>query len=676
MGGFTRPQDLRITNWFPGGPYLAKNKVYESPPEAAYEPHTVFLLEARYVTKHGHGRADSIEHIVGVCREGDLPAIIEHYNSPSCPQNAKEIMDNARWPWMKQKEVKRTVWWEKGEDKAMVMRQRERDIYYGPEITPSDAVATSPGLSAIPIDLVSASSSSSVPTMQRRAFHRSSRVSSDSSDKTKTTPEERAAEIPTSSWARPPKPPQDANDDVVPTYYIERKRQLDEIAERKEAEGNLMSQLSAGILSEGIAAQTRVREGKIPAEIIDEDGTVRHASGFEVPTPATEFHPVVAMPPLETDEPLVTDGKVSWEEALIPSESEEPSEPSEPSTPSATSPSQSSPNVRKFHTSAIAHAREVAMDWSQTRAEPPHQSEAKAAPSPQKKLAEEREEFEEDEDGFDEELIADLSDGVPSVTDTPAQFDEALLKHRQTYMTSLKDKPYWRPVLTATFSTRPLALTYARLSRALPRGTPFYSTIDNDDRKISVTYNSRMHALRWKRMRQLAIDMGRRLRGDFGGFPGIRFDVHERGRGINGEGLEAPIPDDKRIIQVGLGAWHQSSADYKELLQDELAENELSGGFHVFEIDERGRRLDGKVWREPVLPLPKKSMLGELLGKDADSLTSRQRDERLQGITKEHGRKVAYALAQRTSRISYPPRSKEATVRDYIDGKVPVPDTV
>lgn len=150
---------------------------------------------------------------------------------------------------------------------------------------------------------------------QRWASHATSTVTTNNG----TTAAERARII-GSSWSRPHRPSQDAHDDVVPIYYIERRRQLDEISERKEAEGGLMAQLSAGILSEGIAAQTRVREEKVPVEVMDPDGTVRLPSGFEPPTPATDFHPMVAKSPAN-DHPIIASVKVSWDEVLSPSTS-------------------------------------------------------------------------------------------------------------------------------------------------------------------------------------------------------------------------------------------------------------------------------------------------------------------------------------------------------------------
>ncbi|KAA1470771.1 hypothetical protein DENSPDRAFT_836650 [Dentipellis sp. KUC8613] len=73
-------------------------------------------------------------------------------------------------------------------------------------------------------------------------------------------------------------------DTVVPQFYIEFKRQRDAILERKELENELMSELSAGLLSDGIAATMRRLPNKIPTEHA-QDGQWVHPSGFVVPSP-------------------------------------------------------------------------------------------------------------------------------------------------------------------------------------------------------------------------------------------------------------------------------------------------------------------------------------------------------------------------------------------------------
>ncbi|KZT01303.1 uncharacterized protein LAESUDRAFT_763896 [Laetiporus sulphureus 93-53] len=127
MGGFTRPRDLRISNWFPGGAYLAKRKKYEPPPPEAYTSHTVFLLETRYPVRHELGRKDAIEHFVGVCRTGDFPAVLRKMNSLNSPSEARLAMDNAIWPWVHPKAIKRQVWLEKGETLQETLARLEKE---------------------------------------------------------------------------------------------------------------------------------------------------------------------------------------------------------------------------------------------------------------------------------------------------------------------------------------------------------------------------------------------------------------------------------------------------------------------------------------------------------------------------------------------------------------------
>ena len=641
---------------------MHKGKVYEAPPPAAYEPHTVYLLEARYLTQHGVGRQDSTEYVVGVCREGDLPAIIDKYNSTHCPKEEMEIMDNAVWPWMTKRQKKMVVWWDKGETRSEIMERRQQEIY-------GDALpAGTSAKPAVPVDLAFAPVPPAVAHKQRRAFHSSVPPRSDT-EKTTTTAAERA-EIPASSWSRPHKPSQDADDNVVPTYYIERRRQLDDIAERKEEEGGLMAELSAGILSEGIAAQTRPREEKIPPEVIEEDGTVRLPSGFEPPTAATDFHPVAALQPLDTDDPVVKSGTVEWEEALAPE-----------GEGLAAGVGSFAHGVRGFHTSAVARAREVplhSLDSHAAPPQPPARASDSRAPAARQQAQKQKEyELVEKEDHEDSEeylfegddVVEEVGTAVPPVADSVRDFNDKLQQHRNQYMATLQEKPFWRPVLTATLSTRSLALTYARLSRALPRGLPYYASIEEHDRKYAPTFNSRMHNLRVRRMRQLVVDIGRRLRGDFGGFPGLRFGPSDRGRTIDGEGLEAPIPADKRVIHVGVGEWHRDGQSLREILKEEIGELDLGEGFNIFGLDERGKRSDGVEWSHPQAPVTTKK-LSDMLGAEYRNLAPHLRKKKLEEIAEEKGRQIAFALSQRNRRVDYPPQAR-VSLDTFDDDDIP-----
>lgn len=357
MGGFTRPRDLRASNWFPGGPYVLKGKGYESPSEEAYKPHTVFLLETRHKVRHNTGIVDAKDHVVGICRTVDWPRLIEFYNSPRCPLKHKESLDNACWPWLPRsgKVIRPVVWWGHDEKLEDIMKE----IYEDP--------------------------------------------------------------------------------DYVSPYHQLLKKEA-----RKEVE---------------------------------------------------EVDP----PQRQTKKPK-TDAT----------------------------------NVRISN-----------------------------------KI-------------YDKDEI------------------------RQLYYPLIKNEPFWRPLLAVTFSTRPLALTLSRLSKALPRGLPFYASMTNDDRKCLYSFTHRMTSLRLDRIRSLVLNICSRLSGEKGGFVGIRFSTDTRGRGIDGEGLADPIPRDKRLVKVMIGDWFYRASDEHELYR--LGAEEYGGdeALDVSLMNEWGRELDAQGNEIP-LPIQESS---------------------------------------------------------------------
>lgn len=135
---------------------------------------------------------------------------------------------------------------------------------------------------------------------------------------------------------------------------------------------------------------------------------------------------------------------------------------------------------------------------------------------------------------------------------------------RKKYLEHIKDEPFWRPLVTLTCSTRPIAKTLARLSRGLSQGKPFYAVIEPEGRKHKLSFASRLRSLRLTRMRTLGVEMAQLFAGVRGGPIGVRFDEHSRGRGIGGEGLEKPIPWEKRVIGVGLGEWYPLTPEFMD----------------------------------------------------------------------------------------------------------------
>ncbi|KAF7290541.1 Histone H4 [Mycena indigotica] len=369
MGGFTRPQNLSTAHWFPGGSYIIKGRVYEKPSPAAYEAHTVFLLESRYHIRYKPGRTEAPEYIYGVCREADLPAVLRNYNSKRTPLNIRTIMDNARWPWGPQKKRKRVF-----------------GGYVSEPQTP------------VPVD-------------------------------------------------------------------------------------------------EDQATQTR--------ELLQDSSPVNILSSLRAFQPSAEEE--------ITDKPVTSPGVV---EAVPPTEDEE--------------------------------------------------------------LASEE---------------TDLSLFVP----------------RSEYLQTLEKTPFWRPVITLTVSTRPLALSLLRLANRHATGLPFYASVSDDDRKSFTSFPARMRSLRLRRIQDLSLELASVLTGARGGIPGIRFEHESNGRGIAGEGLADPIPWDKRVIHVGLGtslpSWVQS--EFPKVLLGR-AKVEVPGWkpfelYHVDDFGNRSRMLDGQAlpWARP-----------------------------------------------------------------------------
>lgn len=93
QSGFTQTTQLPIFDWFSGGRLSQEMKPYSSPPNTAYEPHTVVLAECRYAARHNPVRGDGLHHMTHVCRAGDNNRIV------------RPALVNAGWPWLKQQPI-------------------------------------------------------------------------------------------------------------------------------------------------------------------------------------------------------------------------------------------------------------------------------------------------------------------------------------------------------------------------------------------------------------------------------------------------------------------------------------------------------------------------------------------------------------------------------------------
>ncbi|KAJ7074502.1 hypothetical protein C8F01DRAFT_26591 [Mycena amicta] len=172
---------------------------------------------------------------------------------------------------------------------------------------------------------------------------------------------------------------------------------------------------------------------------------------------------------------------------------------------------------------------------------------------------------------------------------------------RSSYLPTLSHTPFWRPLLTFTVSTRPLALSLVRLANRLPTGLAFYASISNDDRKCRESFPARIRSLRVRRLQDLALELAAVLAGARGGIPGIRFKAGDIGRAVAGEGLADPIPWDKRVIRVGLGSslplWMKE--EWSTVLANRASEEvPAQKPFEVALVDDFGRRTHVEDGRE------------------------------------------------------------------------------
>ncbi|EIM80649.1 uncharacterized protein STEHIDRAFT_150375 [Stereum hirsutum FP-91666 SS1] len=759
MGGFTRPRDLRASNWFPGGRYRAIGKEYDNPSPKAYEPHTVFVAESRYPISFARGRADTHEYIVAVTRESELPDVLRKLNSPSAHKldpKATQCMDNARWPWLPAKKERPVQWWKDGENPEKILERlaNGEDADYDVKEINLDA--------SIPVH--STSSSTSASPAQARGFHTSAR---DGPRVFLLSP--RSIHSSASKYSNPrPKPKTSddhAREGTVPEYYVERKKQRDAIQERKELEGSLMYELGAGILSDDIAASTRRPANKIPTEFEAEDGTIIHPSGFTVPSPGEA--PVSYADTRERDPSIETANvaeRVGEEDYTgvrahvrphsqkIPFEVEEPDgtvrHPSgfEPPTPAHEFPAALIGKVkdavlvevdpdsvvpeffvaRKLQRQLVrdgkpdrelAHAEPLELSGMNR---PAHKIPFEhldidgnlihpsgfMVPSPAPhvipraelrqrdplvetqgvadRVTEEAVLAESVKEGFLRAQTRALEGKVPFevvlpdgtvthpsgfIPPTPAaafnkngtstfykrgfhsstlvrasevsmptspsavreehnffrQFrrDELgdiedvqgyLTALRERYQPTLKETPFWRPLITVTMSTRPLAMALNRLCKGISRGAPFVTNVSNEDRKISKSLTERIRNMRIQRMHELVTGMADGLASRKGGFVGIRFSNNELGRGIDAEKLADPIPYDRRVIKVGVGKWFRRSDEVKELFE-ESAKSYTHPWLETFDLNDAGERLNenGEVVPWPQGEPMKKIMPNEWL---------------------------------------------------------------
>lgn len=153
--------------------------------------------------------------------------------------------------------------------------------------------------------LVPSSSTKPILSQHSRALSSSSQAQTPSPGSNPTTTEtdnvahgakeQTASSSPTPSGTATSPNPRSTETDPIPTSKTDaetRQEQRQAIQERKEEEGGLMSELTAGLLSGGVSASTEPRNEKVPPELtFVHHGSVpqpiQHPSGFVPPKPGS-----------------------------------------------------------------------------------------------------------------------------------------------------------------------------------------------------------------------------------------------------------------------------------------------------------------------------------------------------------------------------------------------------
>ena len=449
MGGFTRPRDLRATNWFPGGAYILKKKKYEMPSPSAYKPYTIFLLESRYMVKKGLGHVSCREYMTGLIRAENFERYMQVVNSGYAPTDLLEEMDNAYWPNLDRKDptaLRKIKWWSSGQDPKAIRKA----ALTGEEPEPSK--------------------------VEQPVEGGGKRVEMQEDD-----PENEIEEGQESTEDDPLKNWDPYDDDFVMDEAVRAKLKI----ERRKR---------------WLAGEKHLPD--VPQSLI----------GYGEPAYICNPNPDADQLEAISNRPLLR----RWTESL-------------------------SPDIGSWWPYRLKYTPPAKLKYNPLQ----------------------------DPDVVDDELKG-----------TAYQL-------RKMYIPTLKERPFWRPLLAVTVPSRPVADTILRLAKALPRGLAYYASFAPEDRKCVLSYSGRMRTLRISRIRQLTVQTAVRLVGYYGGFTGMRWDHTQRGRGINGELLKDLPPEHFRKLTVLVGDWYPQAGEDKTLFEKGGKEVIVTGL-----MDERGRPHD------------------------------------------------------------------------------------
>lgn len=546
MGSFARSSTLRPSNLDAGRSLRRFNKSSLTPSPAAYTPHTVFLLESRYPVSYGVGRTDSVHHIFGVCPAGLLPDVLKKYNSPEAPAEVIEHMDNARWPWNAQQKMKMTKWWANKKE----WLQRMREIEGNQDLRDDDFSTLEYNAEVSPVQEVIDDINGNQGEI--KSF--------------------------------PPSPATRHARKQTDDYNPSPERRLKQTTGVKEAHAESTIDLFGG-------GMTRFK-AKVPFEVPTADGKgYEHPSGFPIPTPAHHFAdnlPPSRAPHVSRDDiPQNNDSQIdieSWN-AMKKKDGQE---------------GLMSGLTGSFEVDIVARQEKIPTEIHGDNMVHQHAS-GFTPPTPLMHRGE-GEALSHRVSEIEEQTLTQIA-GRDDLDDSPHSNKQVQrIPIRAQYMPHVAETPFWRPVVSFTVSTRPLALTLVRLSKGLARGTPYHTMMDNIEKKERMSQGLRNRNLRLNRMEELVRGLSEALAGERGAIPGVRFSTGQRGHGEDDR-----VPFSKRVVGVGIGSWYHRKHELVEtyqLMGEDLvtgtAETSTQNPMVLYELDEYGRVMGSRSVTDPL----------------------------------------------------------------------------
>ena len=120
-----------------------------------------------------------------------------------------------------------------------------------------------------------------------------------------------------------------------------------------------------------------------------------------------------------------------------------------------------------------------------------------------------------------------------------------------------------------------------------------------------------------ERMASLSIYIAQLLAGARSRFVGIRFSPQDTTHGVNGTGLKAPVPKEKRNVKIGDASWYPHAAGLKEAFHEDaktqieevgVGLEDIGETLKIAGLDDFGKRIINNITGEVT------SICGEVFG--------------------------------------------------------------